>query len=59
MEKSNGELGCKCPPGASGRYCERGNFTTLKILPFTSHTAINVLRELSSARLPISAVDDS
>uniref|UniRef100_A0A0R3RU81 Reelin n=1 Tax=Elaeophora elaphi TaxID=1147741 RepID=A0A0R3RU81_9BILA len=23
VEKSNGELGCKCPPGASGRYCER------------------------------------
>ncbi|VBB25581.1 unnamed protein product [Acanthocheilonema viteae] len=24
VEKSNGELGCKCPPGAAGRYCERG-----------------------------------
>ncbi|KAL3993566.1 EGF-like domain family protein [Acanthocheilonema viteae] len=23
VEKSNGELGCKCPPGAAGRYCER------------------------------------
>ncbi|CAG9531846.1 unnamed protein product [Cercopithifilaria johnstoni] len=23
VEKSDGELGCKCPPGASGRYCER------------------------------------
>uniref|UniRef100_A0AAF5Q4I9 EGF-like domain-containing protein n=3 Tax=Wuchereria bancrofti TaxID=6293 RepID=A0AAF5Q4I9_WUCBA len=23
VEKSSGELGCKCPPGASGRYCER------------------------------------
>ncbi|VDN01371.1 unnamed protein product [Thelazia callipaeda] len=23
IEKSNGELGCNCPPGASGRYCER------------------------------------
>lgn len=23
VEKSNGELGCKCPPGSSGRYCER------------------------------------
>ncbi|OZC07045.1 hypothetical protein X798_05972 [Onchocerca flexuosa] len=23
VEKSNGELGCKCPPGASGKHCER------------------------------------
>ncbi|VDK69678.1 unnamed protein product [Litomosoides sigmodontis] len=23
VEKSDGELGCECPPGASGRYCER------------------------------------
>lgn len=46
MEKSDGELGCKCPPGASGRYCERGNFTTLKILSSTSYTHVQREREV-------------
>lgn len=46
VEKSDGELGCKCPPGASGRYCERGNFTTLKILSSTSYTHVQREREV-------------